>query len=67
MELTDDMLRRIANNFADLRLRVSLVEYLVTEESPAAKQFEKVVKQAVDTPDFQLFRNQIFEQLKGGH
>jgi hypothetical protein len=67
MELTDDMLRRIANNFADLRLRVSLVEYLVTEESPAAKQFEKVVKQAVDTPDFQLFRNQILEQLKGGH
>jgi hypothetical protein len=61
MELTEDMLRRIANDIADLRLRVSIVGHLVTQE------IEPVVQKATASPDFQTFRNQIFEQLKGGH
>ena len=61
MEFTEDMLQRIAHNIADLKLRVSIVGHLVTQE------IENVVKEAMESPDFQLFRNQIFEQLKGGH
>ena len=67
MEFTEDLLRRIADNFADLRLRVSLLGQMVTQHSPASEEFEEVVQQATETPDFRLFRTQVLEQLKGGH
>lgn len=67
MEFTEDMLRRIAFNIADLKVRVSLVGHLIAQESPVAQQFERVVQEAVGTPDFHILHTQIFEQLKGGH
>lgn len=67
MELTDDMLKRIADNLADLRLRVSLLEQIVAQHHPESEEFEDIVKQATETPDFQQFRTQILEQLKERH
>ena len=67
MEFTEDMLRRIADHLADLRLRVSLMGQMITQYSPASEEFEKVVQQATETPDFHLFRTQVLEQLRGGH
>ena len=67
MEFTEDRLRRIADNIADLRLRVSLMGQMITQHSPTSEEVEGVVKQATEAPDFQLFRTKVLEQLKGGH
>jgi hypothetical protein len=67
MEFTEDMLVRIADNLADLRLRVSLMGQIIAQHHPESEEFEEIVKQAIETPDFQQFRAQVLEQLKGGH
>jgi hypothetical protein len=67
MEFTEDILKRIADNLADLRLRVSLLEQIVAQHHPESEEFEEVVRQATETPDFQQFRTQVLEQLKGSH
>jgi hypothetical protein len=65
MELTEDTMRIIAMNIADLRLRLDLLQRVVIREGPVAEGFDKLVEQTRETPEFQEICDEILEQLKG--
>jgi hypothetical protein len=67
MEFTDDMLKRIANSIADLRFKFSITREVLIEMGAYTEVTDKAISEATDTPLFQQFRDQVFEQLKGGH
>jgi hypothetical protein len=67
MELTDDMLRRIANNFADLRFKYGLLRQVAVQMGVNPAELDRATNETLETPEFQQLRDQIFEQLKGGH
>ena len=64
MELTEEMLRIIAENLTDLRLRVDLLQK-VALHAVNVEAFEKLVKQARETPSFQESCDRALEELKG--
>jgi len=65
--LTEDMLRRIANNIADLRLKFSLVRDALVRMGANLEELDRIADQELEKPEFQQLRDQILEQLKGGH
>jgi hypothetical protein len=67
MEFTEDMLRRIANNIADLRLKFSLAREVLVQIGAYPETMDRVMAETIETPDFQQLRDQVYEQLKGGH
>lgn len=67
MELTEDMLKRIAIDIADLRVRLNLVQQVLNQLGVNSQEFDQVVKQTAEKPEFRRFCGDIFEQLKGGH
>jgi len=67
MEVTEDTMRIIAMNIADLRLRLDLLQRVVIREGPVTEGLENLVKQTRETPEFQAACDQILEQLTGGH
>jgi hypothetical protein len=66
MELTEDMLRRIANNLGSLKLRLDLLQQLLTQRGEKLEEFEKLEREA-DSPELRRICDEIFEQLKGDH
>jgi hypothetical protein len=67
MELTEDILRRIAHNIADLRLKFSLAREVLVQMGAYPEELDRVMNKTLETPDFHQLRDQIYEQLKGGH
>ena len=67
IELTEDMLRRIANSIGDLRLKIALVRELLTQMGANPEELDRVANQTLQMPEFQHLCNQIFAHLKGGH
>jgi hypothetical protein len=67
MELTEEMLKRIANNIADLRLKFSLVRHALIQLGVNSQELDRATSQAQETLEFQRIRDHILEQLKGGH
>ena len=65
MEITEDTLKIIAVNIADLRLRFDLLQRVVIRESSVAEGFDKLVDQTRETWEFQGLCDDILEQLKG--
>jgi hypothetical protein len=66
MELTEDMLRRIANNLGSLKLRLDLLQQLLTQRGEKFEEFEELEREA-DSPELRRICDEIFEQLKGDH
>ena len=66
MELTEDMLRRIANNIGSLKLRLDLLQQILTQRGEKLEEFEKLEREA-DSPELRRICDEIFEQLKGDH
>jgi len=66
MELTEDMLRRIANNLGSLKLRLDLLQQMLTQRGEKLEEFEKLEREA-DSPELRRICDEIFEQLKGNH
>jgi len=66
MELTEDMLRRIANNMGSLKLRLDLLQQMLTQRGEKFEAFEKLEQEA-DSPELRRICDEIFEQLKGGY
>jgi hypothetical protein len=66
MELTEDMLRRIANNLGSLKLRLDLLQQMLTQRGEKVEEFEKLEREA-DSPELRRICDEIFEQLKGDH
>lgn len=66
MELTEDMLRRIANNLGSLKLRLDLLQQILTQRGEKFEEFEKLEREA-DSPELRRICDEIFEQLKGDH
>lgn len=66
MELTEDMLRRIANHIVDLQTQIDSIENVITQMPGVDPQFfERQVQQARESPDYQSICDRLFEQLKG--
>jgi hypothetical protein len=66
MELTEDMLRRIANNLGSLKHRVDLLEQMLTQRGEKFAEVEKLEREA-DSPELRRICDEIFAQLKGDH
>ena len=66
MELTEDMLRRIANNLGSLKLRLDLLQQMLTQRGEKLEECEKLEREA-DSPELRRICDEIFEQLKGNH
>jgi hypothetical protein len=67
MELTEDMLQRIAYNIADLRFKFSLTREVLLGMGEYPEAMDRVMAETLETPDFQVFRTQVLEELRGGH
>jgi hypothetical protein len=65
MELTEEMLRRIANTIGELRLRIVLTQVMALVTKETREELEEVVKKTQETPEFQEACDEIFAQLKG--
>ena len=66
IKLTEDMLRRIANNLGSLKLRLDLLQQMLTQRGAKLEEFEKLEREA-DSPELRRICDEIFEQLKGDH
>ena len=68
MELTDDRLRRLMNVIDDLWCKTRALEIIVVEQlGRNPQELERLLKEARESPEFQSWRDQVFEQLKGDH
>lgn len=67
MEFTEEMLKRIATQLADLRLRFSLLREVLIQMGAKPQELDRVMNQALHEPEFQKLRDQLLEQLRGGH
>lgn len=67
MELTEDMLGRIAGSIADLRLRFSLLREALIQMGAKSEELDQVMDQALRGPDFQQARALVLEALRDGH
>ena len=67
MELTEEMLKRIANQFADLRLRYSLIREVLIQMGANSDELDRIARQATEGPVFQKACALALEQLRGGH
>jgi hypothetical protein len=67
MELTEEMLKRIAGNIADLRLKFGLVREVLIQMGANQKELDRITNQVLEGPEFQKARDLVLEQLRGGH
>jgi hypothetical protein len=67
MELTEEMLKRIAGNIADLRVKFMLVQEVLVQMGADREALDKVMNQALDGPEFQKARDLVLEQLRGDY
>jgi hypothetical protein len=67
MELTEEMLKRIAGNIADLRIKVMLLQEVVVQMGADREALEKIANQTLDGPEFQKARDLVLEQLRGDY
>jgi hypothetical protein len=68
MELTDDTLRRLMNVIGDLWCKTHALEIIVIEQlGRNPQELERLLKEARESPEFQSWRDQVSEQLKGNH
>ena len=68
MELTDDTLRRLMNVISDLWCKTQALEIIVVEQlGRNPQELERLLKEARQSPEFQSWRDQVSEQLKGNH
>ena len=72
MELTEDMLERIANLITDLRLRVNLLQQMASSkrgklDGGKFDEFEKLVVQYRGTPEYRQIYDDVLGSLKSGH
>jgi hypothetical protein len=66
MEMTDDMLRRIATRIVDLWCKTRALEIILVEQlGRNPQELERLLKKARESPEFQSWRDQVFEELKG--
>jgi len=66
MEMTDDMLRRIANRIVDLWSHTRALEIILVEQlGRNPQELERLLKEARESPEFQSWRDQVFQELKG--
>lgn len=66
MEFTEEMLERMVYSLAYLKTRIDLLQGVLTHESPGiAEQIDKMVEQAVGTPQFQQAYRELLETWKG--
>jgi len=68
MEMTDDMLRRLTNVIGDLWCKTQALEIIVVEQlGRNPQELERLLKEARQSPEFQSWRDQLFEELKDDH
>ena len=68
MEMTDDMLKRFANVITDLWCKTRALEIIVIEQlGRNPQELERLLKKVQESPEFQSWRDQVFEKLKGNH
>lgn len=68
MELTEEMLKRIAGQIAELRIQYSLIrEVLIQMGAANASELDRVTREAIQGPVFQQARDLVLEALRGGH
>jgi hypothetical protein len=65
MELTEDMLRRIAINIADLRTSIIALRIILVQLGGNPPELDWILRGIHDSPEFQQICDQILEQLKG--
>ncbi|MBI3249087.1 MAG: hypothetical protein HYZ50_21500 [Deltaproteobacteria bacterium] len=67
MELTEDVLRRIAGHIASLRLQFSLIREVLIDLGTDQTEFDRITRHhTLEGAEFQKARDLVLEQLRGG-
>jgi hypothetical protein len=65
MELTEEILRQIAINIADLRTTIIALRIILVQIGAHPPELDGILSGMHDSPEFQQICDQILEQLKG--
>jgi hypothetical protein len=65
MELTEDLLRRIADTIADAYTQISAVQMILGRLGRDPQELTDLIEEVRKSPHYQMICDEIFEKLKG--
>ena len=65
MELTEDLLRRIADTIADAYTQISAVQMILGRMGRDPRELTDLIEEVRKSPHYQMICDEIFEKLKG--
>jgi hypothetical protein len=67
MELSEDMLKRIASEITELRLQFGLMREVVIQLGAKPGELDRIMNEVLHGPVFQQAHALVLEKLRGGH